>query len=281
MEDVEFLVIDNHPDGPCGEPLKNLEHHIPNYRYVPESSRRGTAVRDHVIAEASGKFVLCLDCHVFVVPGALGRLIDYLDAHSDTSDLLQGPLLYDDLATVSTHFHPEWRAGMFGQWALDERGKDPEAEPFEIPMQGLGLFACRKSAWPGFNPEFRGFGGEEGYIHEKFRQRGAKTICLPFLRWMHRFNRPMGLHYTNTWEDRIRNYAIGWRELGLPTDRMESHFVELLGAETAERIFRSVGLARNHATAKGHLPSTAFQSRTRCLAASRLGRRGNFPRASR
>ena len=246
-EDVEFLVIDNHPEGPCGEALKSLEHHVPNYRYVPENSRRGTAVRDHVIAEASGKFVLCLDCHVFVVPGALLRLIGYLDAHNDTSDLLQGPLLYDDLATVSTHFNPEWRAGMFGQWALDERGKDPEAEPFEIPMQGLGLFACRKSAWPGFNPDFRGFGGEEGYIHEKFRRRGDKTICLPFLRWMHRFNRPMGLHYANTWDDRIRNYAIGWRELGLPTDQMENHFVELLGAETAERFFRSAGLACNHA----------------------------------
>ena len=245
-EDVEFLVIDNHPEGPCGEPLKNLEHHISNYRYVPESSRRGTAVRDNVIAEASGKFVLCVDCHVFIVPGALGRLIDYLEAHSDTSDLLQGPLLYDDLARISTHFHPEWHGGMFGNWALDERGRDPEAEPFEIPMQGLGLFACRKSAWPGFNPYFCGFGGEEGYIHEKFRRRGDKTICLPFLRWMHRFNRPMGMHYTNTWEDRIWNYAIGWRELGLQTDQMESHFVGLLGAETAERIFRSVGLTPNH-----------------------------------
>jgi hypothetical protein len=203
-----------------------------------------------VISEASGKFVLCLDCHVFVVPGALGRLIEYLDLHSDTSDLLQGPLLYDDLASISTHFDPEWRAGMFGQWVLDERGRDPEGEPFEIPMQGLGLFACRKSAWPGFNPDFRGFGGEEGYIHEKFRRRGSKTICLPFLRWMHRFNRPMGTHYANTWEDRIRNYAIGWRELGLPTDQMERHFVELLGAETAERIFRSVGLAQTYVTAE-------------------------------
>jgi hypothetical protein len=247
LGDVEFLVIDNHPDGPCSEPLKKLESSIPNYRYVPENASYGTAVgKEHVFTEAGGKFVLCLDSHVFVVPGALSRLLRYLDAHSRTRDLLQGPLLYDDLTTISTHLHPAWRGGMFGIWALDERGTDPDAEPFEIPMQGLGLFACRKAAWPGFNSDFRGFGGEEGYIHEKFRQRGAKILCLPFLRWMHRFNRPMGPAYTNTWEDRIRNYAIGWQELGLPTDQMESHFVSLLGADTAGRIFRSLTVARGY-----------------------------------
>ena len=68
---------------------------------------------------------------------------------------------------------------MFGQWSTDERGADPDAPPFEITMQGLGLFACRRDAWPGFHPEFRGFGGEEYYIHEKFRRNGAKVLCLP------------------------------------------------------------------------------------------------------
>ena len=45
------------------------------------------------------------------------------------------------------------------------------AAPFEMGMQGLGVFACRKAAWPGFNPRFSGFGGEEGYIHEKIRRK--------------------------------------------------------------------------------------------------------------
>lgn len=40
-------------------------------------------------------------------------------------------------------------------------------------MQGLGIFACRRDVWPGFNPRLRGFGGEEGYIHEKFRRAGG------------------------------------------------------------------------------------------------------------
>jgi hypothetical protein len=46
---------------------------------------------------------------------------------------------------------------------------------------------------------------------------------------MHRFNRPMGLPYVNRWDDRLRNYMIGFRELGLPTADLESHYREILG----------------------------------------------------
>ncbi len=35
LEDCELLIIDNHPDGPCGQPLKDLEKSIPSLRYVP------------------------------------------------------------------------------------------------------------------------------------------------------------------------------------------------------------------------------------------------------
>jgi len=93
----------------------------------------------------------------------------------------------------------------------------------------MGLFACRRSVWPGFNEAFRGFGGEEGYIHEKFRRAGARTLCLPFLRWVHRFNRPTGVPYRNILEDRIWNYLVGFREFGLPTTEMEEHFRGLIG----------------------------------------------------
>jgi len=250
LGEVEFLLIDNHPEGACSKPLKDLEASIPNYRYVPKGGRRGTAVRECVFEEASGKFVLCMDSHVFLVPGALERLLQYLRDNANTSDLLQGPLLGDDLKTLSTHFKPKWRDGMFGHWALDERGRDPDSEPFEIPMQGLGLFACRRQAWPGFNSAFRGFGGEEGYIHEKIRQRGGRTLCLPFLRWVHRFNRPLGVPYPNSWQDRIRNYIIGFQELGLSTEPIEEHFRKLLGEAAASSIFHSIGVERSHSPTK-------------------------------
>ena len=65
-------------------------------------------------------------------------------------------------------------------------------------------------------------------------------MCLPFLRWVHRFNRPGGTQYVNLWEHRIRNYFIGFTELGLPTAEMETHFAELLGADLAARIISDI-----------------------------------------
>ena len=120
---------------------------------------------------------------------------------------------------------------MWGEWATDDRGLNPDAAPFDIPMQGLELFACRKDAWPGFNPRFRGFGGEEGYLHYKFQKAGKRTLCLPFLRWVHRFGRPTGIPYPNLVEGRLRNYLLGCTELGFDPAPIENHFCARLGDE--------------------------------------------------
>lgn len=237
--DTEILVIDNNPGGPCGTSLK-LEHEIEGYRYVPLPDHCGTAVRDYLFRHAAGDVVLVLDCHVLLEPGVLARLLAYLDTHPDSPDLLQGPMFGSPGTKLNTHFYPVWQKGMYGVWGQDERGQNVDGEPFDIPMQGLGLFCCRKAAWPGFNPRFRGFGGEEGYIHEKIRQRGGRTLCLPFLRWQHRFARPMGVPYNNKWEDRLFNYMVGSNELGLDTTPIREHFIELLGQETGNRLCREV-----------------------------------------
>jgi hypothetical protein len=142
---------------------------------------------------------------------------------------------------------------MYGVWATDPRGEDPQGAPFDIPMQGLGLFACRREAWARFNSEFRGFGGEEGYIHAKTRQLGGRTLCLPFLRWVHRFDRPFGTRYENRWEDRIHNYYVGLTELGLDTREMEQHFAELIGRENCERVVTKLRTA--HASSDRRLDS--------------------------
>lgn len=228
-DDIELLVVDNNPNGVCGAPLRRLAKSSEGFRYIPVAESIGTAVRDFVMQEAEGDYVVCLDCHVLLVPGALARLMRYFEEHPGCNDLLQGPLVNDDLATLSTHWSSTWSGGMYGSWALDPAALDPEAPAIDIPMQGLGLYACRREAWPGYNKLFRGFGGEEGYIHEKFRQAGGRTLCLPFLRWIHRFDRPMGTPYTISWHDRIRNYMIGFHELGLPLDEMLAHFRQHIG----------------------------------------------------
>lgn len=239
MDDVEYIVVDNNPTGVCAEPLSYLEHKIPNYRYIPITQINGTAVRDFVMEEAAADYVLNLDCHVLLWPGSVARLIRYFEENPDTNDLLHGPIVWDELDIVSSHMSPVWQKGFFGVWAQDERGNDLDGEPFDIPMHGMGLYACRRAAWPGYNRKFRGFGGEEGYVHDKFRQRGGRVLCLPFLRWLHRFVRPLGVPYKISWEDRIRNYVIGATELGLPIDDTMAHFREFLGGQ-ADKIYEVI-----------------------------------------
>ncbi|HUI80652.1 MAG TPA: glycosyltransferase family 25 protein [Bryobacteraceae bacterium] len=239
--ETEILVIDNHPGGPCSDALKGLESHVAGYRCIPVGDRSGTAIRDVLFREADSEYVLVMDSHVLFAPGSLARLIRVLKSQpAESRDLWQGPLLYDDLRTVSTHFSPEWSAGMYGVWGCDERGLDPDGAAFEIPMQGLGVFVGRKDAWVGLNPRLRGFGGEEGFLHEKVRQNGGKVFCLPFLRWNHRFGRPLGTRYCVSWEDRVRNYLIEYDELGLDPAPAIEHFEKLLGVENTRRMVEAV-----------------------------------------
>lgn len=225
LTDTEILIVDNFG---CDH-TRDFMRTVPNARYLRYGDVSGTAApRDLVFREALGDAVVCCDSHVLLAPGVIARLRAYYRDHPESIDLLQGPLLNDDLSAISTHFEPVWRAQMWGVWATDLRGLDPDGEPFDIPMQGLGLFSCRKAAWPGFNPAFRGFGGEEGYIHEKVRQRGGRTLCLPWLRWGHRFGRPAGVPYRLTVDDKLRNYVIGHAELGLELRPVLEHFSEYL-----------------------------------------------------
>lgn len=229
LEDTELLVVDNYGCEDTRQFVENWSH----ARYILATDIGGTAApRDLVFREAQAEAVLCCDSHVLFVPGVITRLKAYYRAHPDCRDLIQGPLLYDDLHNISTHLEPVWRDEFWGTWATDPRGEDPEGEAFEIPMQGLGVFSCRKDAWLDFNPRFRGFGGEEGYIHEKFRQAGQRCLCLPSLRWLHRFGRPNGVPYPLTVDDKLRNYLIGHAELGMDPVPVLRHFSGALPQET-------------------------------------------------
>ena len=231
LEDqIEYLVVDNNPDSPHG---KTTEHFCKaaGVRYVPEAGWKSTAVRNRVFENAETPFVLCLDSHVLLGGSALGLLLQHFENDPHTDNLFHGIMLYDPLnkeAGCVTHMNPEWRSGMYGTWGHEPENKIPyqpiHGEAFNIPMHGMGLFACRREAWVGFNPLFRGFGGEEGYIHEKFRQAGGVTMCLPWLKWVHRFDRPNPVAYPLAPEQKVLNYYIGWGELGMDTTQITDHF---------------------------------------------------------
>ncbi len=232
-EEIEFLVMDNNPASAHGAAVARFTKWIVGQpvRYMTVTDCTGSVLKYRAFDLAETPYVLGLDSHVLLAPGALRKLIDFFDAGQDGGNLLQGPLQYDDLRHLATHFEPVWRGMMWGIWGTDDRGQNVDGAPFEVPAQGMGVFACRKDAWVGFNPRFSGFGGEECYIHEKFRQAGRKTLCLPFLRWVHRFERPAGVPYRLQTEDRVRNYLIGHAELGLDPAPVLEHFGAALPKE--------------------------------------------------
>ena len=230
LADTEILVVDNFGCDHTRAFIENCDS--PAIRYVRRTEITGTApAKDRVFREATGDAVLCCDSHILFAPDAIARLKAWWQERPGSLDLVQGPLLHDDLVSVSTHFDPVWSDEMWGTWATDPRGLDPDGEPFDIPMQGLGVFSCLREAWPGFNPLFRGFGGEEGYLQEKVRQRGGRTLCLPFLRWSHRFGRPNGVPYPLFTEHKFRNYLLGHYELGLDPAPVLAHFGQRLSPE--------------------------------------------------
>jgi hypothetical protein len=232
LNDIEFVIIDNNPDSSHGKAIRDFTNWIKEpFQYLPFTKFNSTTVKNKVFDLSDTPYTLCMDSHVMIVPGALKKLIDFYDQKNDDGNLMQGPLIYDDFHHYSTHFDDIWSGHMWGTWKTDERGKDPDSPPFEIPSQGMGLFTCRTNSWLGFNKEFRGFGGEEKYIHEKYKQRGKKTLCLPFLRWMHRFERPNGIPYSNDLKDRLRNYFIGHLELGIDTTALKENFANVATAE--------------------------------------------------
>jgi hypothetical protein len=237
LNDIEFVIIDNNPSGNHAKPIRELTDWIKEpVQYFPFTKFKSTTVKNKVFEIADTPYVMCIDSHVLLEPGSLKKLIDFYDSGLDNGNLLQGPLIYDDLSNISTHFDLKWSGHMWGTWATDDKGKDIDSPPFEIPAQGMGLFSCRKNSWLGFNKEFRGFGGEEGYIHEKYRKNGKQTLCLPFLKWLHRFGRPSGVPYVNDLKDRFRNYMIGFIELDLDTTELKNHFSQALSKQDIEAI---------------------------------------------
>lgn len=235
-DELEILVVDSDPDFPDrhqnpdgarspSERLRDLCNHVPQARYIVHDGPGGTAApRNQVFTEARGEVVLCIDSHVLLPTGALRKTLDWFDQHPDFHGLVQGPMLYDNNEAVPC-MAPFWGDGMLGQWANDHRYTGPDGEPFPITMHGLGLFGCRKSDWLGFNPHFRQFGGEEGYIHDKYRLAGREVLLLPWLQWAHQFRDPhVHAGYASSPRARIRNYVLGRVELGMDIDDIRRHF---------------------------------------------------------
>jgi glycosyltransferase involved in cell wall biosynthesis len=225
----EIILVDNDPDHPrgkaCAEECRQADGQLnQGCRYVPFPEAFGTTQpRQRVFDEARGDWVVCMDSHVMMGNNAWACLIDYCRNNTRSKDIISGPLLYNDLKRTSEAFAEEWRSQMWGVWTSDARVE--LGKPFETWAQGLGFFAMRKAAWPGFDRRWRGFGGEEGCIHEAIRQAGGRSLCVPQIEWAHRWGKPDGTMYqAYTWH-KVRNYVLGFQRIGRDIAEIHKHFV--------------------------------------------------------
>ncbi len=215
LSDCEILIVDNFGSDVLHEYVKKQGAGV--VRYERRTERQGTAwAKNRVFEHAKGAIVLCIDSHVLLKRGAIESI-------HETEDLIHGPLIYTDCKTYSTAMLPVWRGHMWGIWA-DVVKKLPD-NPVDIWGMGMGCFYTCKNSWLGYNEKFKGFGGEEGYIHEKYRQAGRRVISDPRLAWQH-FFRPNNTNppFKLSIYDKARNYLIGFKELGLDPQEMAEHF---------------------------------------------------------
>jgi len=305
IQQIEFLVVENNSDCLHAKSVKKLASQARGLiRVLDLDEKQGTScARNKIIEEARTNFVLVMDCHVMLCPvvKTIEQLLYFISYNDKSEDLFTGPLVYDSMVNISTHFNDEWDSGMWGRWgeswkcvcdsfdfsvinnnnkcefvalntqeriskcgycerkfpdipfaghqgALSQEGYnrsgfDNKEKPLEVFAQGLGLFLTRKNSWLKFNSNTSGFGGEECYIHEKYRMAGKKCICLPFLKWLHRFERPDGVKYELSVDTKIKNYILEFNEIGLSLDPIKNHFVGDMNfpEESWNRLLEDVG----------------------------------------
>jgi len=244
-----YLVVDNTPTY-C--PRTEAITRASGGTYLHRPDLTGTSKpRDAVFRYAETPWAMCIDSHVVLETGAVQAALDYCAAHPDGADLVQGPMVHDDGHGLSTHWNRPDPPGLWGTWDLDARGANKGNPAFEVPMMGLGLWMMRRAAWPGFHPLNRGFGGEEGVLHETVRRQGGKCLCLPALRWRHKFrdvggwNKNPAPPYPLRLEDHVWNLLVGHRALGLGAEpQIYEHFGKRLPQEAWEQLVAAARAAQ-------------------------------------
>lgn len=246
MRDKEIIVLDNYGDDRMLEFIENTGGGTVRYERMKEV-RGVSAAKNAAIQAARGEFILCMDSHILLRPGCF-------DVEPIGDDLIQGPCLMNNMRDIGMQWNPVWRANMWGIWdyiipankyqtltgkekiAVDSRISEKKlriadlpSEPYPIWAIGAGFFACRRSSWLGFNQKFRGFGGETGYLQEKYRKAGRKVWCYPNMVWIHYFcNTGRRIPFPVIMAERVHNYLVGFNELGLDITPILQHFGERL-----------------------------------------------------
>ena len=134
-ESVEYIVLDTNPSGEHGKAVENYLKSLQGKgKYIPKTSGQISSFNKYeTVDHASGKYILIIDCHVLLQQNAIESLLLYYHKNKNCKNLVQGPLLYDDLENVSTHFDPRWSGDMYGVWAISTKSARPTHERMLLP----------------------------------------------------------------------------------------------------------------------------------------------------
>ena len=177
MNDKEIIIADNYGDDDLARFCKEKGRDTVRYIRVNEFQSVSYA-KNKAIESAKGEFVLCMDSHCLLKAGCF-------DVDPSNDDFISGPSINNSCDKYSIQWLPQWRSNMWGIWDEYVQFERLPKEPVDIWGMGAGFFATRRASWPGFNKDFRGFGGESGYIQEKYRKGGRRVLCYPNMIWMH------------------------------------------------------------------------------------------------
>ena len=178
LDRISFLVLDNHPEGPDAEHLKGLDDAFPDLRYVPfrgfRSRRCATSSSVKRTPTSSCAWTATFFC-------AQGPGLPSSIGSTETAKLRPNPGAVPGRRSRRSLRH-SLRSDM-GRGDVRAVGKRrawirPQRRTVRDRDEGLGVFACRREAWPGLTPLFRGFGGEEGYLQQKFRRAGGRVYAI-------------------------------------------------------------------------------------------------------
>jgi len=90
-EQIEIVVVDQSPESAHGEKVRGmLSGWVPRSKYVAQENLGTAAGKNAVFQNASGEWVILLDCHASLKPGSLRKIYDFAAKHRNDENLYSG-----------------------------------------------------------------------------------------------------------------------------------------------------------------------------------------------
>lgn len=144
----EVVIVNNDPGGPGSQELQSAagsDHRVKYFEYDGPSST--SQPRNAVFEHATNDHVICVDSHVFLLPGAVDALAKfYAEMGEDCQDLIHGPMWTERGTLYATHFNDQWRAEMWGTWGTAWIA--PNGTMFSPYTPGTNEIAFLSMPWP-------------------------------------------------------------------------------------------------------------------------------------